>query len=121
MSDALHTPAPPRPGGATRDELRAALGARRDLGAEYEDAVLDSFVARLEQSVATRAGGAEAARRSEGDRGHRQFVLGIVSLGAGIPLSGVAGGTTGSVWGLLVAWGGIVGVNAAHALSGRRR
>ena len=31
----------------SRDDLTAAIGARRELGKEYEDAVVDSFVARL--------------------------------------------------------------------------
>ncbi|RJK98076.1 hypothetical protein [Vallicoccus soli] len=122
MSDALHTPAqaPPPQGGATRDELRAALGARRDLGPEYEDAVLDSFVARLEQSVAARAGEREVRQRDDRQGGERQFILGLVSLGTGIPISAIAGGTA-EVPGLFVAWMGIVGVNVAHALSARRR
>ena len=50
---------------------------------------------------------------------HR-FVLGIVSLGAGIPISGIAGGY-GDVPGLVVAWAGIVGVNAVFAWGNRRR
>jgi len=111
-----------------REDLRAALGARRELGPEYEDAVLDSFLERVDKSiearvdarVAERAGdrGRVARRQSQGgpDSG---LVLGIVSLGTGIPITASAGGTA-EVRGLVVAWAGISVVNLAHAW-GRRR
>jgi NAD(P)-dependent dehydrogenase (short-subunit alcohol dehydrogenase family) len=52
-----------------RDDLSAAIGARRELGADYEDAVVDSFVARLDQPIAERvdqrlpSGSARSRRR----------------------------------------------------------
>ena len=49
-----------------------------------------------------------------------QFALAIVSLGTGIPITAIAGGT-GGIAGIVAVWAGIVGVNLAHALTGRRR
>jgi len=47
------------------------------------------------------------------------LALAITSLGIGIPLSAIAGGTAGLA-GLVVAWIGIVGVNLAFAWSQRK-
>ena len=47
------------------------------------------------------------------------LALAITSLGIGIPLSAIAGGTAGLA-GLVVAWIGIVGVNVAFAWSQRK-
>jgi hypothetical protein len=47
------------------------------------------------------------------------LALAIVSLGIGIPISAIAGGTAGLA-GLIVAWIGIVGVNVAFAWSQRK-
>jgi len=126
---------PSLPGGAGarseggHDDLRAAVGARRDLGPDYEDAVLDSFLERLEHSIAARVDARLEERAGRLPRGRapgadddpssRAFVLGVVSLGTGIPISAISGGTSG-VAGLVVAWLGIVGVNMAHALARRR-
>jgi hypothetical protein len=42
--------------------------------------------------------------------------LGIASLGFGIPLSAIAGGTSG-MWGLIACWSGIAAVNLSYALA----
>ncbi len=34
-----------------RDELKATLGARKDLGEEMEDEVIESFLARLQNAI----------------------------------------------------------------------
>ncbi len=47
-----------------------------------------------------------------------QFVLAIVSLGIGVPLSAIGGGISG-FFGLLLAWVGIVLVNVVYAWSRR--
>jgi hypothetical protein len=111
-----------------RADLSAAVGARRELGPDYEDAVLDSFLARIDAAVAARvdarvaerAGrpGAAGGTEDKDARSHG-FVLGIISLGTGIPITAIASGNGGTS-SLLVAWAGIAAVNLAHAL-GRRR
>ncbi|HEY5483200.1 MAG TPA: hypothetical protein VIK31_05235 [Propionibacteriaceae bacterium] len=48
-----------------------------------------------------------------------QFVLAIVSLGVGVPLSGIGGGISGLA-GLLIVWVGIVLVNLVYGWTHRR-
>jgi hypothetical protein len=106
-----------------RDELAAVVEARRELGKEYEPALVESFIDRLDQVIDARIRAGLAERgRSEAERASAlrgQMQLGIGSLALGIPLSGIAGGTSG-VWGLLACWGGIAAVNLSFAL-GRLR
>lgn len=116
---------------SSKQDLQAAVAARRELGGEYEDAVLDSFLervddsidARIERRVAERLGRRSGSLRKENpaDNGaaNRSFALGIVSLGTGIPITAVASSQSG-VGGLIVAWAGIAAVNAVHALQNRR-
>jgi hypothetical protein len=116
---------------STRDELKAAVSARRDLGPDYEDSVVDSFVERIDSTIAARVDARVEERTKalrapiDKESSDRAFVLGIISLGTGIPISGIAAGVpeggAASVAGLVVAWVGIVGVNVAHALASRRR
>ena len=107
-----------------RQDVEALLEVRRDLGPSYDAALVDSFAERIERAVAERVDGSIKARQSdsgrEKERESRQFIMGIVSLGAGIPITAISAAIT-DVPGLIVAWTGIVGVNVAHALQGRRR
>lgn len=116
---------------ATKEELEAALAARRELGRDYEPALVESFVDKIEQTIQARVDQqverrTSAVQRVDAGASVRQFVLGLVSMGTGVPITlfaaGVAsGGDSGtSVPGIAVAWLGIVGVNAAHAWSNRR-
>lgn len=104
-----------------RRDLAATVGARRELGPAYEDDLVASFVDRVDATIAQRVA-AEVERRGDdgGGGGGQQYVLGLVSLGTGIPISAIAGGI-GDLGGLAIAWLGIVGVNIAHALATRRR
>jgi RNA 3'-terminal phosphate cyclase len=111
-----------------REDLAAAIGARRELGKEYEDAVVDSFVARLDQRIAERVDEQVAetlgskpaakapARAPAAD--NSSLVVSLVSLGAGIPITAIS--SENGVVGLIVSWAGIAAVNVAHALSRRR-
>jgi hypothetical protein len=111
----------------TRDDLTAAVGARRELGPDYEDAVLESFLARLDRQMQARVDAtvaerfASGERRGEGGPVRRDpgLTLGIVSVIAGIPVTAITTGTE-ELAALIVAWGGIAAVNVAHAW-GRRR
>ncbi|WP_329272723.1 hypothetical protein [Streptomyces sp. NBC_01451] len=108
-----------------KKELNATLQARRELGDEYESALVDSFLEKVDQRIdgsverRVRRQLAEqqmvAARDSRGpkstDTFGERFGFAIVSLVLAIPLSAIGAGTSG-LPGLLVAWGGIVGVNA---------
>ena len=105
-----------------RDELAAVLGARQELGREYEPALVESFIDRLNQAIDTRVDSALAEQsggKLQAAFQRTQFQLAIVSLGVGIPISAIAGGIA-RLPGLAVAWGGIAAVNLAHSLSQRR-
>ena len=110
----------------SREELRRDLGAtvaaRRELGADYEAELVESFVDRIDGTIKQRVD-AELAERgggsAKGSDDPQPFVIAIVSLGTGIPITAIAGGVA-DLPGVVAAWVGIVGVNAAFSL-GRRR
>jgi hypothetical protein len=108
-----------------RQEVEALLETRRELGPTYDEALVDAFADRIDAAVAARSAersaGLTARERIADEAGKRQWVLGIVSLGTGIPITALAG-TFADLPGIAVAWLGIVGVNAAHAsaVNGRR-
>ncbi|MEV8601900.1 hypothetical protein AB0465_18715 [Streptomyces griseoviridis] len=114
-----------------KKELNATLQARRELGEEYESALVDSFLEKVdqridgaverrvrrqlaEQQMAT-ARGARSPRPT--DTWSERFGFAIVSLVLAIPLSAIGGGVAGRS-GLLFTWAGIVGVNLFQALRG---
>ena len=107
-----------------REDAEALLEVRRELGPSYDSALVDSFAERIERAVEVRVAGQvnahDAARRQESERDGRQLTLGIVSLSTGIPITAISAGIA-DLPGLVVAWGGIVAVNVAYALRGRRR
>ncbi|MFB6619724.1 hypothetical protein ACIGFK_37870 [Streptomyces sp. NPDC085524] len=113
-----------------KKELDATLDARRELGPEYEAALVDSFVEKVDTQVRRRLaeerllsargdGRGVAAAPGDGNFGER-FGFAIVTLVLAIPLSAIAAAQA-HLSGLLVAWGGIVGVNFIHASKGLRR
>ena len=106
-----------------RHDIEALLATRQELGSSYDAALVESFTERVERAIATRSGqGAEVDSRAWKYRtqvARQQMTIGIVSLGCGIPISAIAT-ALGHLPGLGIAWAGIVGVNVAHALQGRR-
>jgi hypothetical protein len=112
-----------------KKELDATLQARRELGEEYESALVDSFLEKVDQridgAVERRVRRQMAEQQMVVARGSRspkptdswsdRFGFGIVSLVLAIPLSGIGGGIA-NLPGLLVTWVGIVGVNAFQAV-----
>ena len=111
-----------------KKELNATLHARRELGDEYESALVDSFLEKVEQhldgAVDRRVRRQLAEQQMTVARGTRspqssdswgeRFGFGIVSLVLAVPLSAIGGGVA-HLPGLLVAWAGIVGVNVVQA------
>ncbi|WP_030242619.1 MULTISPECIES: membrane protein [unclassified Streptomyces] len=109
-------------------ELDATLQTRRELGEEYESALVESFLEKVDQRIdgmverrvrrqlaeqqtqTARDSRAPMATDSWGER----FGFGIVSLVLAVPLSAIGGGIADTP-GLAVAWAGIVGVNVAQA------
>lgn len=123
------SPGSPAGPGELRRDLEAALAARRELGPEYEEHLAAGLADRVEQLVAYRtaelqrqaqAGEVEAA--AEKSRRTQRFVLGIISLGAGIPITAISGSLVEpGLLGIIVSWAGIVGVNVAASLNDRKR
>lgn len=111
----------------TRRDVEAALAAQRELGPEYEDQVAAGLADRVEQLAAYRTAELRqsSTQRTESESLERtamrqRFVTSIVSLGAGIPITAISAGA-GGLREVAVCWFGIVGINVAQALSGRRR
>ncbi|WNF27452.1 hypothetical protein RI138_11730 [Streptomyces sp. C11-1] len=110
-----------------KKELAATLHARGELGAEYEAALIDSFLEKVEQRLDTtldrqvrrqlaeqQVTMARGARPTQPGSFGERHGLGIVSLVLAVPLSAIGVANAG-IEGLVVAWLGIVGVNAFQA------
>ena len=107
---AADTPARPH----TEDEktdAAATLAAYNELPPEYQDAVVESFLNRVDQQMAKRNAAVAAQNWKSNDVARKNTSYKIatlaICLGAAIPLSAIAGGMFGLV-GLMVAWVGIV-------------
>jgi hypothetical protein len=85
-----------------REELRATLEARHELGTAYEEELLERFAQQLERRL-------QKPRRREGLSGEETGIV-IVSILAAIPLLGIAGGTVGLA-GVIVVCAALVLVN----------
>ncbi|WP_068895953.1 hypothetical protein [Planomonospora sphaerica] len=106
------------------DELRAAVEARRELGPEFEDSLVEGFLEKMDSEIDRRVDERLAARapavRPSVAAGQR-LALSIVSLALGVP-STVALAIVMDSPGLVLAviWIGIVAVNFAFARSGQQ-
>jgi hypothetical protein len=111
-----------------REELSATLAARRELGPEYDTALVESLAERVEQVVQARVAAQQVAvpppaqaSSTALSAGQRVAIAGI-SLGVAIPCLAIAGDVAG-VAGVAITWAGIAVVNVAAAISpglGRR-
>ncbi|MVA74761.1 hypothetical protein GC722_01735 [Auraticoccus sp. F435] len=116
----------PRSSETARD-VEAALAARRELGPDYEDALAAGLAERVEQLAAARSAELRQAATAESsweriERTSRtqRFVLGIISLGVGVPVTAISAlNVEPGLLGVAVSWAGIVGVNAVFALGNR--
>jgi hypothetical protein len=100
------------------DDLRAAIGARRELGPEHEDELVERFVERIERGVEARARQRAVERRLVGPGNGEVLALAIVSLALGVPLTAIVAAslaTGADLVGLLVVWTAIAVVNVVHA------
>lgn len=94
-----------------RDELQSAIEARKELGADMEPALVDSFVERIEQRLVER----DEQRDKDLTRKRihqKEMVLGSMALG--IPLMAIAAIFTGLA-GVIVVCAAIVVVALATA------
>jgi hypothetical protein len=106
-----------------RKDLRAAVAARQDLGAEYEPEIIDGFLDKLDERAAARYGHGQLAApmhppqpptKPDADGGG--LALAIVSVVAGIPITAIAANMEGTI-AVIICWGGLVGVNLARAVA----
>ena len=103
-------------------ELRAAAEAHRELGPEYRDAVVDSFVDRIGKEIDARVDARLAQAAAANARTPKQpnvTMVALGSIGLGIPISAIAvaaGSHPAGIWGLLVVWIAIAAINIAYAV-----
>ena len=110
------------------NDIEAALATRRELGARYDAELVEGFAERIERAVERRVAEKTALAHRRGaavaGAGARQTALGIVSVLAGIPITAITIAVPDeaelSLFSLIVTWGGLVAVNAAHAWQSRR-
>lgn len=107
-----------------REDLTAAMAARRELGPDYDDAFIETVVDRIEETLDARAAAPSPRRRRapapeprHGDRDH-SLAMAILSLLAAIPLSAI-GVVNAGLPGLLIALAGIVLVNFTYTFRPR--
>ena len=116
------------PDDETKREIQAALGARRELGFEYEEAIAAGLLDRVNQLALMRASElrreserSDQVARAEKEIRTQRFVLGIISLGVAVPITAISARVVDpEIVGVLVSWAGIIGVNMAAAFRGRR-
>ncbi|GAA1915059.1 hypothetical protein GCM10009716_25630 [Streptomyces sodiiphilus] len=115
-----------------KGDLEATLQTRKELGEGYESELVDAFLEKVERRIDTAvdrrvrrrlaeeqmAPGRTARGRPRGNGSNGPgpaFGLAALSLMMAIPLSAIAAANAG-LPGLLICWGGIVGVNACYAV-----
>ncbi|MFJ2029843.1 hypothetical protein [Streptosporangium sp. NPDC087985] len=109
------------------DELRAAVAARRDLGPEYEDSLVEGFLDKMDQEIDRRVDDRIAARsrkeapavRPAVEAGQR-LALAIVSVVLGVVSTVALAFADTHAFVIPLVWAGIISVNVAFTL-GRRR
>src|SRR5215471_18446911 len=119
------------PSSFTPDEIRAAAETHRDLGPDYQSAVIESFLDKVGREIDARVDARVAASqppayqapvpaKATGDRS--AFALAICSMAFGIPLTAIAVGVGMHPVGLgavLVIWVAIAVINVAYARRGQ--
>jgi hypothetical protein len=109
----------------TPDEIRAAAEVHSELGPNYRDAVIDSFLdkvgreidARVDARVAQQSASAPAQQHSHQHRNFNgAFAVPLASLIFGIPLTAIAANSHSGALGIFIVWIGIAVVNIAYAV-----
>jgi hypothetical protein len=86
-----------------RDELRAAIEARKEVGEDLEPALIDAFVERIERRLDQRGGESEQALRRKREH-QKEMVLGAMAIS--VPLFALAAIFVGLA-GILVVCGAL--------------
>ncbi|MEU7898853.1 hypothetical protein AB0B45_39110 [Nonomuraea sp. NPDC049152] len=111
------------------DELRAAVAARHDLGPDFEDSIIESFLdkmgkevdRRVDERMAADAGLAKRELRQQQSVAGMRLSLAIVSIVMGtIATVALTVGESGLLT-YMVVWGGVFLVNLAFTFGSPRR
>lgn len=97
-----------------RDEVAAAMAARRELGPQYELELAESLVDRVNAVIDSRLA-VRAPRRPGPD--WAQMALGLGSLAMSIPLTAIVATTSAGTLPLVLIFALIACVNFAYAIS----
>jgi len=105
------------------DEIRAAAETHRDLGPEYQSAVIESFLDRVGREIDARVDARLAAahvseKPARQARDYSPLPLAIASMVFGIPLTAIAVAAGNSPPGfpaVLVIWIAIAVINVAYS------
>jgi hypothetical protein len=108
------------------NEIRAAAETHRELGPDYRDAVVDSFLDKVGREIDARVDARLAAARQVPQQPERvprrpfsDVAVLAFSLTLGIPLSAIAvaaGTHPAGTWGLIIVWIAIAVINIAYAV-----
>lgn len=111
--DTPHNAETNRPDTAT--ELRAAVEARKELGPDMEDHVIEAFLARIQSRVdSISQSSARPVQRPNSARNERvQVEIVAGSLALAIPLMAIAGGIAGGIGVFCVVFG-VVAINLLY-------
>ena len=99
----------PAPGTSDqRQELEATVPSREELGPEYESFLIERFLEQLDRSIEARIEAHLAGRSRPEPAAQPAFTKDMVgglaaTLGIGIPITAIAGGTAGPL-GIMVVW-----------------
>ncbi|MBP2705702.1 hypothetical protein JOL79_17955 [Microbispora sp. RL4-1S] len=97
-----------------RNELSAALGARRELGPQYELELAESLVDRVNSVIDARL---EARKSRRPPLDWAQMTLGLGSMALSVPLVAIVSSNGGGTIGLLMVFGVVAFVNVAYVLT----
>jgi hypothetical protein len=110
----------------SRDEIRAAAETHRELGPDYQEAVIESFLDKVGKEIDARVDARLGSDRMDwrpqpAPKQHHgsAMALAIVSMVLGIPLTAIvlaAGSHPAGLAGLLIVWAAIVAINVAYTI-----
>lgn len=102
-------------------DVRAAAETHQELGPEYRDAVLESFLERVGKEIDARVDSHITTVKKEKPPRPASPALAITSMAIGVPLTALALAfpKADQMRILIVIWIAIVGVNVAHAVANR--
>jgi hypothetical protein len=92
------------------EELRLTVAARKELGAQHEQELIEGFLAKLDRAIEARAAQEREASKLVKQRAELATGRLAISLALGIPLTAISLAMAGFP-GLLVIWAGIFALN----------